>query len=250
MAPDPRIIDFFDARANRYGRRNPFVQWMHHERAACALDELPTDDAPPALLDIGCGDGLLYRLLSARSRTPFYYFGLDPSAAMLAASPIPPLQRYCGYVTEWTPPAAAPAFDLICWLGVSTYLPPAQLQADLACAAHWLADDGKIIISFTHARSWENSLRRWVAPVALRLCLGRRVLSAPFPTFHYSPAEALALAGDRFEGSIVWLPPSIPFLHHFSPRLAIRASRALNRWGGSIKSGRWHSDFLVILRQK
>jgi SAM-dependent methyltransferase len=250
MMADPRIVDFFDARADGYAQRNAFVRRLHQARAAQALAWLPSGIANPAILDIGCGDGILYQLLQARCGSSFYYYGIDPSAAMLAAGSIPAQRRYCGYVAHWTPPDGAPPFDLICWLGVSTYVAPHELQRDLAHAADWLAPNGKIIISFTHALNGENTLRRWLAPLAARLLPGRRVLSAPFSTFHYTPEEALAFAGNRFEGSVVWLAPSIPFLHHLSPRLAHWGSRALGWLPAAIKSTRWHSDFLVILRQK
>lgn len=245
------VVHFFDQRAATYTQRNAFVRWQHQQRLEATLALLPTQ-SPARLLDVGCGQGVLYEaLLQARGEAQASgYVGLDPSAAMLRQSPIPDNQQYVGSLADWAgqQPHEAAHFELICWLGVSTYLSPTQLAADLALARRFLAPHGQMVVSFTHASSFENRWRRRLSPLVSALLPGHRVWSAPFPTYHYHPTEAQVLleqASGRC-GQLSWLPPSFPFLHHFSASLALWAAQRLKK---SSRRG-WHTDFLVILQAK
>ncbi len=60
---------------------------MHYDIAARAADvALSSNDAPRRVLDVGCGPGLLLRLLADRLPKADTLVGIDAAAGMIAAA--------------------------------------------------------------------------------------------------------------------------------------------------------------------
>ncbi|NJO87120.1 MAG: class I SAM-dependent methyltransferase, partial [Lewinella sp.] len=191
------------------------------------------------LLDVGCGTGELYTALAAVQRQSDYH-GLDLSPEMLALSPIPAQQRSLLGLEDFAAKAAK-SYTALVALGLTTYYQPEELTAFYRAVQSVLTPQGRAIISFTHARSWDFRFRqwarRWLAPLLPR----QRSLGANFAVFATTPTElAKHLPPTLYLQSCYWLPAAPPFL----PQLLPRWARALALGWASHWGSAWRGDFV------
>jgi ubiquinone/menaquinone biosynthesis C-methylase UbiE len=83
--PDDRDVQAFHDRADTY--EDGWRGRMHHDIVARTADlTLTSSDAPRRVLDVGCGTGLLLRLLADRLPEAKELVGIDAAAGMIAVA--------------------------------------------------------------------------------------------------------------------------------------------------------------------
>ncbi len=239
-----KVKAFFEGAAQRYSQHpRDFRTYYFAQRLAIAMALLP--EMPGRLLDVGCGDGVVYDYLVGRQPTRDY-LGIDISPAMLALSRIPPTQQQTTTLEAFaqrTPPASV---DTLIALGLTTYYPAADLPAFYQAIDQLLVPGGRVIISYTHAQSWDYRLRqglhRWLGALLPK----KRSLGRSFPIYA-TTAQALAssLPPHWQLQNVVYLPAAIPLLTHLTPQGSVRLAKGwLNKAGKN-----WRADFVVAIEK-
>lgn len=223
------IRSFFDhlapTYAHKYSPEQPYLQYFFTTRLELATEQLPL--ANKTILDIGAGTGALYDFLKKQDLV-FSYYACDISEKMLQAGSIPEDRQFVGEVDQIDWPVAR--FDYIFALGLTSYLDDEQMQRLISFCTQHLSEEGRAVISFTNRSALEVRIRHLLQPLARRLFKGKkRVFSQPFKTRAYTLAAAREafMAKNLYYCKAKWGAPSIPFLHHWMPRWAVRTSKYL-----------------------
>ncbi len=245
--PNP-IQSFFDHLAPNYARKysseQPYLRFFFTTRLELATKEYQLTDK--TILDIGAGTGALYDFLKEKD-LPFSYYACDLSEKMLQASTIPAGRRFAGEADQIDWPVKR--FDYIFALGLSSYLDESQMERLINFCAQHLKEEGRLIISFTNPSSLEVRLRYLFQPLIRKLFKRRnRVFTQPFKTRAYSlkAAKEVFMAKNLYYCNINWMPPSIPFLHHLSPRLSVKTSKFLEKKNLFSSFRRWLSNEFIL----
>ncbi len=224
-----RIQHFFDHLAPTYAQKytsaHPFLRYFFSQRLQMATQGLELSGK--TVLDIGAGTGALYDFLLQKFPDLDYY-ACDLSEAMLKASNIPKERCFMGEVQDIDWPVKS--FDYIFGLGLTTYLSPKELDQLVDFCVGKMKPESQLILSFTNRSGWEVQLRRWLRPL-IRKTVRRpdRLFSQSFPTYAYriKDIERLFVTKKLYTCKKEWLLPTVPFLHHLSPRLAVKISKRL-----------------------
>lgn len=234
--------------AGRYSDQQPFLQYLHRERMEKACTGLPIREAQ--VLDVGAGTGQLYHWLQERVDTNFQYLACDIAEEMRAASSIPPELYLIGTPSQLDLPKQA--FDFIFLLGVTSYLSPAEWEKEWQCLHQLLRPNGYLMVSFTHAASWDYQIRQLAQQLLPRRLFKDRLLSQGFRTVAYSPPQVVRPLASFFEITrFFWLNQGITPLNRIFPKWSIRQAR---RWAARPDSSkvkqRLSGDFLIQFRKK
>jgi len=100
------------------------------------------------ILDIGSGTGLVTRQLTDRWKV--VGIDLSPNLTEVARKVVPEADFYVGDILTLE---LTGGFSLAFSIGVLEYIPPAQLRAYFAKAAHLLTEDGILFVQYPHAIS-------------------------------------------------------------------------------------------------
>jgi ubiquinone/menaquinone biosynthesis C-methylase UbiE len=160
--PHDRDIQAFDARATDYERG-----WrgrLHHDIASRTADlALGVDPGPRRVLDVGCGTGLLLRILADRLPDVDELAGIDAAAGMIAVARSlanDPRIRLSNGVAE-NLPYADRSFDLV--ISTTSFDHWKDQGRGLAECARVLAPSGHLLIT--------DLFSMWLVPTML---VGRR----------------------------------------------------------------------------
>lgn len=120
--------------------------WRSRERAIKReIESCPPASANPKILDIGCGDGLLFPVLSEYGEV----YGIEPDSATLADDSPHRERIHLGFFDESY--QTDDRFDLIVMLDVLEHIEDAN--AALAKAVALLSENGRLIITVPAFRS-------------------------------------------------------------------------------------------------
>ncbi len=144
--PHERDVQAFDDRADSY--EEGWRGRMHHDIAARTADlALASSDAPRRVLDVGCGTGLLLRLLAARLPQAERLIGIDAAPGMIAAAKSmanDPRLSFSGGVAE-NLPYPDESFDLV--VTCTSFDHWEDQGAGLGECARVLASDGHLVLT-------------------------------------------------------------------------------------------------------
>ena len=144
--PYDRDVQAFHDRAADYERG-----WrgrMHRDIAACTAELALTFDATPRrVLDVGCGTGMVLRLLAGKNPDAEELVGIDPAAGMIAVAHSmanDPRLRFCIGVAE-NLPYPDKSFDLV--ISITSFDHWKDQSAGLAECARVLAPGGHFVLT-------------------------------------------------------------------------------------------------------
>lgn len=223
------IRHFFDqlapSYAQKYSSAQPFLHYFFSQRLKLATEGL--DLSGKTILDIGAGNGALYDFL-LQQFPDLDYYACDLSEAMLEESNIPEERRFVSEAQDIDWPVGT--FDYIFGLGLTTYLSPGALDQLVDFCKEKMKPESRLILSFTNRSAWEVRLRRWLHPLVQKTVRRPdRVFSQSFPTYSYrlGQIEQVFVTKKLYTCTKKWLLPTIPFLHHLLPKLAVNISKRL-----------------------
>lgn len=216
------IRRFFDHQAGDYlGRYDPeriFTSYLHLERMWLTLDYLPKKGI---VLDVGCGPGKLFQEIEDRGlAADLTYFGCDLSEAMLQASRIPPTQRWVG--TVFMAPESIPLFDAVVLLGVTSYMQLEEWKETLDWIRKHLRPGGTLIVTFTHRRSLDFQIRKWLRRVLPARWIPGTLAGQSFSTYAYSEKEVRAMFTHWNLQEAIWTNHGVTPFNRIFPRLTVR----------------------------
>jgi ubiquinone/menaquinone biosynthesis C-methylase UbiE len=144
--PRNRDVDAFHVRAGAY--ENGWNGRMHHEIASRTADlALTSIVSPRRVLDVGCGTGLLLRLLAVRLPESEEFVGIDAAAGMIATAKSmandPRLSFSEGVAEDLQFPAES--FDLV--VSTTSFDHWEDQGAGLSECARVLASDGQLVLT-------------------------------------------------------------------------------------------------------
>ena len=225
MTTNPHPVgSYFDDIASdyaiRYKKERPYHYYLFHERLIIATRGIDLNSG--CILDVGAGTGGLYDFIRENGGND-NYFAIDVSSQMMAQSRIPDARRRVGKLGEVDLPASE--FDCIFILGVSSYLPPAELEMVLRKATELLSPAGKLIVSYSNLRGLDWKIRRLIR----YFWRGRGVAGQSFETFAYAPSQ-LALPQGLRQTSSVWYNSTITPFNTLMPRTSVWFGRMMDRY--------------------
>jgi len=139
--------------------------------------------AGPAVVDVGCGDGMMVPHLAHAGAEPARYLGLDLSAKMVAAAAAAHPAATFRRADFLALPPEAGAFDCCLLNGASQFF--ADQHALVAAAAAWVRPGGRIVLAHAQGAAFVRSEHEG-NPAVARSCL-------PTPTELSALADALQL---------------------------------------------------------
>lgn len=157
MDPKRIVASGYDRLAGRYDRWASELRVEERERYTTLLMEgLP---AGAAVLDLGCGSGML---LTRRLAIRFAVTGVDLSARLIeqARRNVPSATFICGDMTRLSFPPAR--FDGVAAFYSLTHVPPDDLAPLLACVATWLRPGGLFVASMGASRDPGSIEHDWL----------------------------------------------------------------------------------------
>lgn len=244
------VAEFFDGIAkeysHRYGDADSFHSYFFNERLAEAIGLRPLGSR--TVLDIGAGTGQLYdRLISLEPELDYY--AIDIAEGMLNESRIPPDRRFVGEFGKVKLPVKQ--FDLIFLLGVTTYIDDIALRRLMEAIRSSLADDGRVVVTFTNRLSADWTMRRLFRLLPRSLFGRNYVLTQDFNIYTRSLGDVRKLIKGLFaDEELRWLNHTIfPFNRIFKSG-SVKAAKWLHgrvsrKSGGGVLS----SDLLLVLRK-
>lgn len=246
--PESKI--FFDNIAETYRSKYSSGQIWHHyfftERLQEATKHFPLNGK--SVLDIGAGTGGLYDFLNANF-SEVNYQGCDISEKMLSYSKIPASLRHTGQVHELD--FGTKKFDAVFMLGLTTYLDDVLLEQTLETAYRLLEPGGKLVVTFTNARSLDWKMRscmRWL----VRIFGGKNRVLASLKVSVRTPAKANNMVARHFDViANRWLNHTIFPFYLPLKKIAVRIAQGLHpRLQHSMFCSLLSSDVLVIATKK
>ncbi|MDX1667322.1 MAG: methyltransferase domain-containing protein [Saprospiraceae bacterium] len=236
-----RVRRYFDDLAS--GHLTGFHHAYYCRRIELALSSCQTGGKK--ILDVGAGTGLLYDRLSPGTD----YLACDLSGKMLDRSRIPYSQRRCGRLEDMAFPAES--FDFIFALGMSAYLGRDELERNLHLSRDLLREGGQLIISFTHAASWESRVRKVLRRYGRHFAVGRWLLAQDFETLAYTPEEIERIRPSNLRlVRCCWLSQSPYPANRLFPHLSFRLmDRVFPKINGS-QVGKWLSPDFILFFEK
>lgn len=153
------VNNFFSRHAKRYAHFYSHNNSLHSQRLKLALEDSDLDGK--SVLDIGCGTGALWDIIS-KNEWRVNYLGIDANKEMLDHSTIPESQRICD---TFLGADINGEFDFIFALGLTPYLTEPELEKLNLFVTHHLSPEGVALISFANAHSILNRCRRFMSSV-------------------------------------------------------------------------------------
>ncbi len=166
-----------------------------------------TGERPAGILDFGCGQGHLTRLLAARFPEARVH-GFDVSAQTIEA--LPPETRQAAFFTS-DPAALDQAYDAVALAGVLHHIPPPDRTGEARRIANLLRPGGRVFI-FEHNPA--NPLTRRIVD---RCPFDRDVkLLYPEETRRLLQDQGFSTMRTTY---VSFIPPWLPWLHGLEPLL-------------------------------
>jgi ubiquinone/menaquinone biosynthesis C-methylase UbiE len=245
------VYDFFERIANAYHQNNQDRNGYHYhffkERINDALSVIG-DVSNLSILDVGAGTGSFYD--SITNKAPVHkYTAIDLSPKMLAESRIPKQNQIVGDVLEIE--FSKEQFDLIVFLGVSSYLSDNDLTHLFEKFNYWLEKNGRIIATFTNKHSLDYYVRALIRPLTRSIPSRKeKVINQGFSIKSYDFEEIKKiLLNSLIPEKIIWQNQTVTPFNHLFPKLSSQLAQLLKRTLPDLFLPFFSSDFMVIFQK-
>ncbi|MDZ4660838.1 MAG: methyltransferase domain-containing protein [Pseudomonadota bacterium] len=244
-----KVVEFYNSIAknykSRYDKNNPFFQYFFIGRMIEATRNENFEGK--SILDIGAGPGNLYDFIKKETKE-FEYFGTDITEGMLEHSSIPAERRFVGHCYDLKLPLKE--YDYIFLLGVTTYMPPDELQKTISFVERHLSLKGKAIITFTNRGSIDYFTRFVLGFFIRPLGLKNSVLGQNMAIYSYTKKQIVKILSPKFKiERISHLNQTVfPFNRAFK-NFSIIVAKVARKHFSEFFIGPLSSDILIVFKK-